>query len=131
MQLRLWSGAVNPIGTCTENYNDKQPVRLFLTFRRHAKVVTHVPPTTTSLASPVGLNQTPAAVLAQVNRDSLSLLDELAKPLIWQHRWSLAGQVCAVVDEFVFTQTQRTCVAAAARVGQSVAVRPVVGSKPG
>jgi phosphatidylinositol-4,5-bisphosphate 3-kinase len=89
-QCRLWAGAADPIGTCTENFTDKRPMRLVFGFRRYEKTPVYSPPTGALRADKraTGLELTPS-VLAEIEKDSLEALSETIKPELWRVRWCL------------------------------------------
>jgi hypothetical protein len=89
-QCRLWAGAADPIGTCTENFTDKRPMRLVFGFRRHVKTAVYSPPTGALRADKrqTGLELS-RSVLAEIEKDSLEALSETIKPELWRVRWCL------------------------------------------
>lgn len=89
-QCRLWAGAADPIGTCTENFTDKRPMRVVFGFRRYEKTPVYSPPTGALRADrrAVGLELTPS-VQAEIEKDSLEALSETIKPELWRVRWCL------------------------------------------
>jgi hypothetical protein len=89
-QRRLWPGAADAIGTCTENFTDKQPTRLLFAFRRFAKIAVYTPPIVPAAAARRERElDVSRQLLDVIERDSLEPLSETIKPDLWRVRWCL------------------------------------------